>query len=95
MKDLWMVFASVFLAELGDKTQLATLMFATNDKLSKIGVFAASSLALVLSVFLAVIFGNQISAYISPEKLKVIAGFGFVFIGVWMLKEVWMPSVSG
>lgn len=95
MKDLWMVFASVFLAELGDKTQLATLIFATNEKLSKIGVFAASSLALVLSVFLAVIFGNQISAYISPEKLKIIAGLGFVFIGAWMLKEALITPVSG
>ncbi len=95
MKDLWMVFASVFLAELGDKTQLATLMFATNDKISKLGVFGASSLALILSCFLAVIFGNQISAYISPERLKIIAGLGFILIGVWTLKEGLIPSNLG
>jgi putative Ca2+/H+ antiporter (TMEM165/GDT1 family) len=88
MKDLWMVFASVFLAELGDKTQLATLMFATNEKINKLGVFAASSLALILSCLLAVAFGNQISAFISPEKLKIIVGLGFIFIGIWTLKDV-------
>lgn len=49
MKDVWIVFVSIFLAELRDKTQLATLLFATNEKISKIGVFGASSLALVLS----------------------------------------------
>ncbi len=95
MKDLWMVFGSVFLAELGDKTQLATLMFATNEKISKVGVFGASSLALVLSVLLAVIFGNQISAYISPERLKVIAGLGFIYIGLWTLKDAFWPSSLG
>ncbi len=87
-----MVFASVFLAELGDKTQLATLMFATNEKISKLGVFAASSLALVVSCLLAVVFGNQISAYISPERLKIIAGLGFILIGIWTLKEGLMPT---
>ncbi len=95
MKDLWMVFASVFLAELGDKTQLATLMFATNEKISKVGVFAASSSALVLSCLLAVVFGNQISAYIPPERLKIIAGVGFVLIGIWTLKEGLMPANTG
>ncbi len=95
MKDLWMVFASVFLAELGDKTQLATLMFAANEKISKLGVFGASSLALILSCLLAVLFGNQISAYVSPERLKIVAGMGFILIGIWTLKEGLMTANLG
>jgi len=95
MKDLWIVFASVFLAELGDKTQLATLMFATNEKISKLGVFGAASVALVLSVFLAVVFGNQVSAFISTEKLKIIVGIGFILIGIWTLKEALLPPTLG
>ena len=80
-----MVFTSVFLAELGDKTQLATLLFATDQALGKLGVFLASSCALVLSALIAVLLGSQISQYLPPEKLKLIAGAGFVTIGVWTL----------
>lgn len=92
MKDLWMVFASVFLAELGDKTQLATLMFATNKELSRLGVFASSSVALVLSALLAVVFGGQIAAFVSTEKLKIIAGVGFIVIGLWTLRGAFSPE---
>lgn len=80
-----MVFLSVFLAELGDKTQLATLLFAADQKLSRAGVFAAASTALVFSSLLAVLFGAQISRIVSPSTLKVMAGLGFVGIGLWML----------
>jgi putative Ca2+/H+ antiporter (TMEM165/GDT1 family) len=85
MKSYWIVFVSVFLAELGDKTQLATLLFSTNQSLSKMGVFFASSLALVVSTLLAVIVGGQISHFLSVEKLKLIAGSGFILIGAWTL----------
>lgn len=85
MKSYWIVFVSVFLAELGDKTQLATLLFSTNQSLSKMGVFFASSLALVVSTMLAVVVGGQISHFLSVEKLKLIAGAGFILIGAWTL----------
>ncbi|MBF0237295.1 MAG: TMEM165/GDT1 family protein [SAR324 cluster bacterium] len=88
MKELWFVFASVFLAELGDKTQLATLMFSTNQELSKWGVFAASASALVLSSFLAVLVGSQLSHLINPRWLKIIAGAGFILIGLWTLWDI-------
>ena len=85
MKALMLVSLSVFVAELGDKTQLATLLFATNPGLSRTGVFLAASVALVLSSLLAVLLGTQISQLVSPKTLRVIAGLGFTVIGLWML----------
>ncbi|PIQ97242.1 MAG: hypothetical protein COV67_05290 [Nitrospinae bacterium CG11_big_fil_rev_8_21_14_0_20_56_8] len=85
MRDLWMVFLSVFLAELGDKTQVATLLFATDGNLHKWGVFAASAGALALSCLLMVVFGSQIAQFISPERIKILAGLGFIAIGIWTL----------
>ena len=78
---------TVFLAELGDKTQLATLLFAADQRVSKLGVFAASSAALVLSSLIAVLVGAQLSQYVSPKMLKLVAGAGFVAIGVWVLLD--------
>ncbi len=85
MKVLLPIFFSIFLAELGDKTQLATLLFATNQDLSRVSVFAASSAALTLSSLLAVLVGGQLTRLVSPVTLHLVAGFGFIIIGVWML----------
>lgn len=82
-----MVFISIFLAELGDKTQVATLLFATDQTLNKLGVILASSGALVLSTVLAVFIGGQIATLISPEKIRLIAGIGFLAIGLWTLLD--------
>ena len=65
MKGLLVVFCSVFIAELGDKTQVATLFFATDQNLNRTGVFMASSAALVCSSLLAVLLAckqEQLSA---------------------------------
>ena len=88
MLTLWPIFLTVFLAELGDKTQLATLLFAADHRVSKIGVFTASSAALVLSSLIAVMVGAQLSQYVSPRMLKLVAGLGFVAIGIWVLYDV-------
>lgn len=64
---LWPIFVTIFLAELGDKTQLATLLFAAEQNTSKVGVFLASAGALVLSSLLAVVIGSQLSTYVSPR----------------------------
>lgn len=87
MLTLWPIFVTVLFAELGDKTQLATLLFAADQQVSKIGVFAASSAALVLSSLLAVLLGAQLSLYVSSRALKLIAGAGFVIIGLWTLLD--------
>jgi len=85
MKTYMVVFLSVFVAELGDKTQLATLFFATNPAASKVGVFAAAAGALVVSSLLAVAIGAQLGAWLPPERLKILGGLGFIAIGLWML----------
>lgn len=82
---LWPIFVTVFLAELGDKTQLATLLFAADKGTNKVGVFVASAGALVLSSLIAVLVGAQLSAYIPPRALKLLAGIGFIGVGMWVL----------
>jgi putative Ca2+/H+ antiporter (TMEM165/GDT1 family) len=85
VSNLLPIFLSVFLAELGDKTQLATLLFATDPKLSRVGVFIASASALTVSSLLAVVFGEQLIRIVSPALLETLAGIGFITIGLWIL----------
>ena len=84
-KVLSIVFASVFIAELGDKTQLATMLFASDKDISKLTVFAGASLALVATSAIGVLAGSAISYYISEKHLRYLAGLGFVAIGLWTL----------
>lgn len=85
MKTYMVVFLSVLAAELGDKTQLATLFFAADPGVSRVGVFVAAAGALALSTLLAVLIGSTIGAWLPPARLKVVAGLGFIAIGVWLL----------
>ena len=85
IKILLTVFVTVFIAELGDKTQLATMLFASDKAVNKWVVFAGASLALVATSALGVLAGGFISQYISPRQLQWIAGAGFIAIGVWTL----------
>ncbi len=84
-KILLTVLSTVFVAELGDKTQLATLLFAADKEVSKFAVFLGASLALVLTSAIGVAAGGLISQFISEKHLHVIAGVGFMGIGVWTL----------
>ncbi len=79
------VFVAVFIAELGDKTQLATMLFASDKEVSKWAVFLGSSLALVAASGLGVLAGSALSNVMNPKLLSTIAGVGFVVIGVWVL----------
>ena len=84
-KVLITVFVAVFIAELGDKTQLATMLFAADKEVSKITVFIGASLALVVASGIGVLAGSFISEYVSEKYLHYIAGIGFVAIGLWTL----------
>lgn len=79
------VFLMVFIAELGDKTQLATMLFASNKDNSKMTVFLGSALALVISSALGVLIGSLLSEYINERVVGYISGFGFIGIGIFSL----------
>ena len=79
------VFTTVFVAEIGDKTQLATMLFAGELKVSKWVIFAGSACALTLAAGLGVIVGAQLERFVSPRTLRVVAGVGFIAIGIWTL----------
>jgi len=85
MRSYLVVFASVLVAELGDKTQLATLLFATDPALSRVGVFLAAAGALIAASLLAVLLGAWIGSWVAPGQLRILAGGGFIFVALWWL----------
>ena len=85
MNAMIAVFATVFLAELGDKTQLATLLFATDKQHSPWLIFLAAAGALVASTAIAVALGTMAGRYLTMIPLKLLAGIGFLAIGAWTI----------
>ena len=79
------IFITVFIAELSDKTQLATFLFAADKDVSKMTVFIGASLALIAASAIGVLAGSFLSQYINEQYLNWVAGFGFIVIGVWTL----------
>jgi len=84
LKVMLTTFGMIFLAELGDKTQLATFAFAAENR-TKMAVFIGSAGALIVTSLLAVLFGSAVSRLIPPNVIKMGAGALFVVLGVWML----------
>lgn len=87
MTVFFTIFSTVFLAELGDKTQLATILFASDGSRSKLLVFFAASAALVASTAAATLAGAAADRYFADLPLKLLAGIGFAVIGVLMIAE--------
>jgi putative Ca2+/H+ antiporter (TMEM165/GDT1 family) len=79
-------FLMIFLAELGDKTQLSTFAFASQSK-SPLSVFLGASLALVLSSLIGVALGGLIGRFVPERIMKVLAAVVFLGFGVWTLVE--------
>ena len=79
------IFFSVFIAELGDKTQLATMLFAADKEVSKYTVFFAASAALIVASAVGVLAGSLLAEYINEKYLHYVAGAGFIGIGVFTL----------
>jgi len=87
------VFGTVFLAELGDKTQLATLLYAAKATSPKLTVFLASAAALVLASAIGVLAGSLLSGYLNERLLAWIAGLSFIAVGIWTIVSV-VPSAG-
>jgi putative Ca2+/H+ antiporter (TMEM165/GDT1 family) len=84
-------FGSVFLAELGDKTQLATLCFATGK--NTFGpVFFGSSLALVTSSFLACLVGSELTKVLPIRWVHIGAGVVFIVLGALLVAKNLRPA---
>ena len=83
-RTLFTTFGMIFLAELGDKTQLATLCFAAENR-SRLAVFLGSAAALVLTSFLAVVCGAFVCRVIPASYIKMGAGALFVLLGLWII----------
>jgi putative Ca2+/H+ antiporter (TMEM165/GDT1 family) len=86
-KIMGTAFVTLFLAELGDKTQLAIITMSAKTE-SKVAVFIGASLALVIVSLLAVLFGAALTQIIPVEWLQRIVAVAFIAIGVLMLFKV-------
>jgi len=84
-KILFTVFTAVFLAEMADKTQLVTMLFATDKSVSKWTVFLGSAAALVLTSAIGVVAGTLLSQVINVKVMSIFAGAAFILIGAWTL----------
>ena len=76
-------FTTVFLAELGDKTQLATLLLSAQSGEPWL-VFIGAALALICSSLVGVLVGRWLSTILPPERLEQMAGFLMVGLGLWL-----------
>ena len=88
LRILATVFATVFIAELGDKTQLATLLFAADKDVNKWLVFIGASAALIATSAIGVLVGGALTQYVSERSLNWIAGAAFSAIGLWTIWRV-------
>lgn len=79
------VFTTVFLAELGDKTQLATFLYASDAANPRTTVFLASAAALVLSSLIGVVAGSFVAEHVDERLLARLAGAAFVAVGLWTI----------
>jgi putative Ca2+/H+ antiporter (TMEM165/GDT1 family) len=85
LKTILYPFFLVFVAELGDKTQLATMLLSAKSN-SIMTVFIGSSLALVCSSFIGVFAGAYITKYIPPHYIQNSAGVLFILMGILILR---------
>ncbi len=83
-KAMASVFVVVFLAELGDKTQLAILGLASESK-ALVSVFIGAAAAMMLATVMAVALGGVLAAYVPAKVVHAVAGCAFIAIGALML----------
>ncbi len=79
------VFLTVFVAEIADKTQIATLLYASNAQHSKLSVFIGSALALMVASGVAVLAGAGLSNWFDEKLMGRVAGTAFILVGTWTI----------
>ncbi len=85
-------FGAVFLAELGDKTQLATLSFACANRGSFWTVFTGSALALIASSLIATCLGSVVARYLPVRWVHLGAGVLFIVLGALLVVRTVRPA---
>ena len=88
LKLIATVFATIFVAEIADKTQIATLLYASNVQHSKLAVFIGSALALMVASGIAVLAGVGLSNWIDERLMARVAGMAFILVGIWTIVRV-------
>jgi putative Ca2+/H+ antiporter (TMEM165/GDT1 family) len=79
------VFVTVFLAEMGDKTQIATVLYASENPGGKWTVFLAAASALCAVTAIGVLAGDVVTRAIPVRVLRWAVGLGFLALGAWTL----------
>lgn len=85
IKVILITFWTIFLAEVGDKTQLATVLYAADPESKKLSVFLGSALALVVASGIGVLAGSFIFRHMSHIWISWVAGMGFIAVGIWTI----------
>ena len=83
LKFVATVFITIFVAEIADKTQVATLLYASNAQHSKMSVFIGSALALIVASGVAVLAGAGLSTWLDEKLMSRVAGVAFILVGTW------------
>lgn len=81
LKLFFTALLTVFIAELGDKTQFATMALAAGDKASPWTVFIGASMGLIFAAGLGVIAGQLLSGWLTPKLMHALAGLVFLILG--------------
>ena len=92
MAAFFSVFLAVFLAELGDKTQIATALFAASGDRPPWLVFLASASALVASAAIATVLGTVARGFFEGPWLKLGAGAAFIILGGLLIFNALRPA---
>jgi putative Ca2+/H+ antiporter (TMEM165/GDT1 family) len=87
-QTFWATFGIVFLAEMGDKTQLAALSL-TAEKQAPLSVLAGACSALCLATLIGVLVGGALAQFVPEQVIKKVAGVAFLVIGGLMLLGKW------
>ncbi len=89
-KLFFIAFVTLFIAELGDKTQLSVFTLVSQHQ-KPLPIFLGASLALVLVTFIGAIFGDYAAKYIPANYMRLAAGLLFLLIGLFVLKDALPP----
>jgi putative Ca2+/H+ antiporter (TMEM165/GDT1 family) len=80
----WTAFGALFLAEMGDKTQLAVITLSAQTR-SPLSIFLGAALALALVSLIGVVVGSALGKYLPEDLLHKLAASAFIIIGALML----------